>query len=371
MKKILVLGTNAGQLDLINEMKDQGWYVIACSNRANEVGAKAADSFYNVNIVDIEKVKEIALKEAVDIIYSVSSDTAMKIVVQVSSELGLPVFYNNELVELLNNKEELREFLNLKNISRVEFCTVNDYKDVSSWSHFPCIVKPSNAQGQRGVVKVDTKKELKDAINYAKEYSVNGFAIVEEFLDGVELSCNVLLSNGEIVFSMLSERDAYEGHDLGIPKKHIIPCVSIDANSEKDALEVVYSVVKSLNIKNGPLYFQLKATSKGIKIIEIAPRLDGCHMWRLIRTVTSRNLLCECVEVLMGTHENKKFVKQNDKSKKYELVFQHSRPGVEFQEDKFPINQSILYHEYRYSNGDIINSVNGRKEVVGYYITEC
>lgn len=366
---ILILGTNSGQLDLIKTMKELGWYVIGCSNRSDEVGVKYTDKFYEVDIRDIEAVSKIAADNDVNLVYSVSSDTAIKSVVQVSSKLNLPTFYSEELIRLLDNKQDLRSFLNNVKLSIVNYVEVDDVDDSNKWNTFPCIVKPSNAQGQRGVKKVNSAYELKKSVIDAKQFSSNNTAIIEEFLDGVEISCNVLVSNGQIVFDILSERLLYNDEYFGIPKGHLIPCVNIDADTKKEAIELVSNVVKALKIKNGPLYFQMKATTNGVKIIEIAPRLDGCHMWRLIKHATSRNFLTETVEVLLNKHENAQRVELKD-SKYYELIFQHSEPSQTFAEEYFPIPAGSLYHEYRYSNGDSINIINGKKEVVGYYVAD-
>ena len=366
---ILILGTNSGQLDLIKTMKELGWYVIGCSNRSDEVGVKYTDKFYEVDICDIEAVSQIAVDNSVDLVYSVSSDTAIKSVVQVSSKLNLPTFYSEDLIRLLDNKQDLRRFLNKAKLSIVNYIEIDKVDESNKWDTFPCIVKPSNAQGQRGVKKVNSAYELKKSVIDAKQFSSNNTAIIEDFLDGVEISCNVLVSDGQIVFDMLSERLIYNDEYFGIPKGHLIPCVNIDEDTKKEAINLVSNVVKALEIKNGPLYFQMKATTNGVKIIEIAPRLDGCHMWRLIKHATNRSFLNETVEVLLNKHKNTQRVELKD-NKYYELIFQHSEPSQTFAEEYFPIPTGALYHEYRYSNDDAINIINGKKEVVGYYVAE-
>ncbi|PKG64333.1 ATPase [Psychrobacter sp. Choline-02u-13] len=366
---ILILGTNSGQLDLIKTMKELGWYVIGCSNRSDEVGVKYTDKFYEVDIRDIEAVSKIAVDNDVNLVYSVSSDTAIKSVVQVSSKLNLPTFYSEELIRLLDNKQDLRSFLNNIDLSIVNYVEVDAIDDSNKWNTFPCIVKPSNAQGQRGVKKVDNAYELKNSVINAKQFSSNNTAVIEDFLDGVEISCNVLVSEGQIVFDILSERLIYNDEYFGIPKGHLIPCVNIDEDTKKKAVELVSNVVKALEIENGPLYFQMKATTNGVKIIEIAPRLDGCHMWRLIQHATNRSFLVETIEVLLNKHQSMQRVKLKD-NKYYELIFQHSQPSQTFEEERFPIPVDALYHEYRYSNGEAINIINGKKEVVGYYVAE-
>ena len=53
-KTILVLGTNAGQADLIRHMKDRGWRVIGASPVKGEPGQAFCDVVEAVNIVDLD-----------------------------------------------------------------------------------------------------------------------------------------------------------------------------------------------------------------------------------------------------------------------------------------------------------------------------
>ncbi|HIP20812.1 MAG TPA: ATP-grasp domain-containing protein [Sulfurimonas sp.] len=363
---ILVLGTNSGQLDLIKYMKSIDWNVVSCSYRQGEIGEAFSDFFYLVDIRDIQAVSDLAVKIKADLVYSVSSDVAMTTAVQVSEKLSLPHFYNSDMIELFNNKQELRKHLNKYDLGKVEFSIITEESNALSWSKYPCIVKPTDSQGQRGVQKVNNAKKLDEAIKIAQEISLSNTTIVEEFLDGVEISCNVLVNKGAIVFDILSERLVYDGKFMGIPKGHLIPCLNVSPQDQEEALNLVHKITKSLNIKNGSLYFQMKVTKTGIKVIEIAPRLDGCHMWRLIENATNNNYLANTVQTLLGKCElSKKVTLKN--SEMYELMFQHTPAGRKFFKDDFPIPENVLYHEYRYKDNDEINPINGRLEVVGYY----
>ena len=52
----------------------------------------------------------------------------------------------------------------------------------------------------------------------------------------------------------------------------------------------------------------------------------------------------------------------------YELMFQQMPPGRPFSSAEFPVPADALYHEYRYEEGQQVVAVNGRLEVVGYYV---
>ena len=55
MPTILVLGTNAGQADLIRYMKMRDWHVIACAHRAGGPGEALCDKFELVDVRDVAR----------------------------------------------------------------------------------------------------------------------------------------------------------------------------------------------------------------------------------------------------------------------------------------------------------------------------
>ena len=75
--KALILGTNAGQADIISYLKQKGWEVHACGYRQEGPGCDLADEFHLADTLDVGAVKELTKDIKPDIIYSVSSDSAI------------------------------------------------------------------------------------------------------------------------------------------------------------------------------------------------------------------------------------------------------------------------------------------------------
>lgn len=364
----VVLGANAGQADLIRHLKEQGWYVIACAGRRGDPGEKIADRFEQVDITDIDAVSKLAREAKADFVYSISSDIAITAATEVSEKLGLPHFFDSDLIDIFNKKTRLRAFLNDRNLSPVPFAQVSSADEAADWAVFPCVVKPTDAQGQRGVTKVMAKAELAAAVEEAiAACREPRSAVIEAFLGGVEISCNVLVSDGKIVVSELSERLVHTGANFGIPIGHLIPIVHAEQAEIEAAARLVDDVTRALNVKNGTLYYQMKLTPDGPRIVEIAPRLDGCHMWRLIKAATDIDFLDLAVRRLVGEQIPVQRPRR-DAGAVYETQFQQMPPGSPFDPAKFPIPSDAIYHEYRYDPGQAVVPVNGRLEVVGYYV---
>lgn len=362
---ILVLGTNAGQADLIRHMKGIGWHVIGVSPLAGEPGQVFCDKVVHIDIRDLEALAEVAAANEVDLVYSISSDVAIRAAVALSERLGLPHFHSSGFIELLDDKTALRRLLNEQNLSPVPFESVTDTAGLSGWEVFPCVVKPADAQGQRGVVRVDSADAIGSAVAEAREISRSGTAIVEAYLEGVEISVNLLVVQGEIRLEVLSERLVHGPDALGVPRGHLVPAKAVSPADQAAALEQVRAIVAALGAPDGPLYVQMIVTPDGPRVVEIAPRLDGCHMWRLIKAATGADLLAMTVAALTSqTVETVQAMPGGD----WELMFQQSPPDTAFDPDAFPVPDDAVHHEYRYDPGEIVRAVNGRLDVVGYYV---
>ncbi len=364
MKRALVLGVVASQADAVRYLQSEGWYVIGCAHERRGVGLNVVDQFELVDIKEIDAVEQLARSEGVDIIYSVGSDLAIHTAAEVSMALDLPYFIDLSTIELIDNKTRLREFLNSRGISSVSYARVTSKEEIISFDQFPAMVKPTDSYGQRGVFKVENKVEAKKRFDIASQHSTNGDVLIEEYLDGPEISVNAFVEDSTVSFAVLSDR-IVANETRGVPKAHVVPSVAA-TGYEDDVVDLVCQTVEALNIITGPLYYQMKLTSEGPKIIEIAPRLDGCHLWRLIKHSSGVDLLEATFQSLTGEQSTQLSV---NKTTPYRLEFLLETPDKPFDRDQYVVPEESVYSEFYYESGDKIRATNSVLEKVGYCIT--
>ena len=364
MKRILVLGTGAAQADLIKECKAQGLEVYACSYINGDVAQRCVDHFEQINIVDIDSVLKYAKKEKVDYVYSAGSDVAMPTALKVSEELGLPTFCSSETAKICNNKLLLRKTLGNGFEGNLKFQMISNADD-NIKIDYPFIMKPSDSQGQRGVCLVNSYEEVKANFDRTVSFSREKKVIIEEYVEGYEISVNAFVSDGETVFSLPSKRIAWDDFPGGIIKKHVISDDIITNTELQNRINIlVSSTVKALKINSGPVYFQIIVNRYNYPmLIEVTPRLDGCHMWNAIKHSTGVDLLKLTVDSLMG----KDVSIPNYKVKPYELEFMCLPPNEVFRTNRFELPQ-YDYLQWYYKDGDIVKTTNGFMEKCGYLI---
>jgi biotin carboxylase len=150
------------------------------------------------------------------------------------------------------------------------------------------VVKPTTNRGSRGVMRVlpgenskQAVKETDQAIAYAKQFDPRGHTIVEEWIDGVQLSSESLVQNGKIIYTAFSERNysrLEETHPYviedGGDMPPSIPLVYENDYKEKSH-EQLQKCVEAMGLRNGTLKGDLVWDGHNIWVIEVACRLSG------------------------------------------------------------------------------------------------
>ncbi len=369
--KILILGTSNPQLDAIEYCKERGLEVHACGHKRIGRGVEAADKFSLIDIKDKNEVLRYCEENGIDYVHSVGSELALPAVNYVSKKLGLPYFLEPEDTDVANDKTIWRERLGRDFLANIEYGGIKDKEDLLEWSTFPAIMKPADGQGQRGVRSVEDLEEARSYFDEVISYSSTDKIIIEELVDGPELSVNAFVLEGDIVFCQDSDRISFDEYPGGIIKEHHIPSKfsARDEKLENTIRSMTQEAVDRLSIENGPVYIQLKLDQdKNPKIIEFTPRLDGCHIWRLIRYYSEADILDATFSLLFRKRERvKKSLKEINKGEKYKLIFLTEKPNETLNKEKYDLSDS-LFVDWYYDQGDKVREINGFVERVGYKI---
>ncbi len=363
-KRILILGTGPPQADAIRCSKALGCEVHAVASKPEGPGLPLADRFEAINIVDRRSVLAYAKHWACDAVYSVGSDIAMPTVAYVADAMGLRCPLTLSTAERLQDKERLRGFLAKSSLSPLPFAAVACVEDLPDWPKFPAIVKPVDSQGGRGVAMARRRAELAALVRNALRFSRAGKAIIEEYVSGPEFSVNAFLQGGQMKAAVITDRLVHAAYPSGVVLGHVIPSAVPDA-VRGNALELAARIAREAGLEDGPVYFQMKHVGERVFVIEVAPRLDGCHLWRLIKEMYGADLLEASLRFVLGRPGNMPFDLQ-PRYDKLRLDFFTQRPGAVFVRQ--PVDEAALYSELFYQPGEVVRAVNGYAEKTGYQI---
>ncbi|WP_459129369.1 ATP-grasp domain-containing protein [Guggenheimella bovis] len=364
MKKVLILGVAPTQRDAIGVLKDMNIETFAIAKALDGPGAALSDHFEAINFLDTQKVIEFIKEKEIELVYSAGSDIAMPEVAKLSEYFSTKCFFPPEVPKICNNKGLMRKTLGKDFKGNVPFDILKEKQNVSL--PFPFMMKPADSQGQRGIHPINSQEDFDKYFEETKEFSRSGEVIVERFIGGFEVSANIYMKDGKMVFCMVSDRITFEEY-TGIVKGHITPAVSIDETTTKKIEAISEATCKKVGILNGPAYIQFKIFENEPYIIEITPRLDGCHLWNAIYHATGFNLLKLTLEdLIFGTTEELK--KYTGVKRTIDLNFITQPPHTPMAHYEKP--DGSLYFETYYKEGDTVRPINTFQEKIGYSLEE-
>ncbi len=366
MNKLVIIGANDFQNQLILKAKEMGYETHVFAWKDGSIGEKTADFFYPISIVEKEKILEVCRNIQPSGICSIASDLATITVNYVAEKLNLPC-NPYSITEQCTNKFQMRKQMKKYNIKTPGFikvesgCNNIDIKDLK----FPMIVKPTDRSGSRGITKVFNKGELNNAIEYAAKDSFEKSAIIEEYIEGDEYSCECISYKGKHYFLAFTKKYT-TGAPNFIETGHLQPA-NIDIEDEEKIKKEIYRALDSLGIVNGASHTEFKLDKNGeIGIIEIGARMGGdCIGSDLVRLSTGYDFTKMVIEVACGKEPSFKQV-CSPKVAKIKFIFTEE----DLQELK-KLKEKDSEKIYRISELDINNfgKTIDSSTRVGYYIT--
>lgn len=308
MKKIMILGASILQLPAIRKAKEMGLQVIAVDMDENAIGFKEKGIICEViSTIDSEKILVAAKKHNIDGIMTLASDMPMRSVAIVAKEMGL-VGISEQTALKATNKAEMRQCLKECGIPIPQFFRVSSKEEYENAIHYfrttqlKCIVKPADNSGSRGV---DLLSDLSDeelisrAYEYSKSYSRGGDIVVEEFMEGPEVSVETLSVDGECHIIQITDK-LTTGAPYFVEMGHSEPS-ELPEDVQIRISEVASAAVKALRIANGPSHTEIKVTKDGPKIVELGARLGGDNITtHLVPLSTGVDMVECCIRIALG-----------------------------------------------------------------------
>lgn len=280
-KTILIIGGGLLQVPIIQTAKTMRLRTIVADMNPQSIGFQIADGNIIMSTKDVEgmvrEAKRFVLSEPIHGVITAGTDASMT-VAAVASALQLPGIRFVD-AEAATNKVKMRQRLKEFGLPIPNFAPVwslADAKNALSFLKFPMVMKPADNMGARGVIKVETPDDLNHAFRHAKRYCPTGELILEEYMDGPELSVDALAFQGQIRMTGIADR-IIEREPFFIEVGHNMPS-RLPNSVLKEVEQVMSGGMRALGITLGAGKGDIKVTKDGVKIGEIAARLSGGFM---------------------------------------------------------------------------------------------
>lgn len=305
-KKLAVIGASYLQLPLVKKAREMGIEVHCFAWEDGAVCKEIADYFYPISILEKEEVLKICKEVKVDAVTTIASDVAVLTVNYVAGKMGL--ISNDEKYSLITtNKYLMRQCFSEHNVPSPKFCLSEGSFSIEAASFkYPLIVKPTDRSGSKGVEKIYLKKELQSALERACEASFQKKAIIEEFVEGREISVESISFNGKHFILQITDK-VTTGEPFFVELEHHQPS-SLPEDITEKVRAIVLNALNALHIEYGASHSELKITDDGdIKVIEIGARMGGDFIGSdLVSLSTGYDFVKGVIQVALGLFKEPK-----------------------------------------------------------------
>jgi len=302
VKTVLFVGAGRHQRRAIEQARTRGLRVVAVDRNAEAPGLAVADIPAVVDFGDYEGVIDVARRAGIDGVLTISADRAVPVVAAIAEALSLPGI-GTETAFRLTHKLAMRAALGGHDLPQPRYASLRSASDIGpalDGVRLPAVLKPVDSGGQRAVFRVESRDDVEQNLAEATTESPTGEAILEEFVDGVELNGIVIARGAEPALVTLSDRLRPPGIGFGVGWIHVYP-PSIPAERLRLAEEVAVGSVRALGLRDAIAFPQLIAAPDGrVVVVEVAARIPGGQMADLVRHAVGVDLVEVALRQALG-----------------------------------------------------------------------
>ncbi|RSO05749.1 carboxylase [Streptomyces sp. WAC 05379] len=206
----------------------------------------------------------------------------------------------HDTVRLVTDKWAMRAALAEHGVSPVAAAlgrTADDLRAFGAAHGFPFIAKPVSATGSFGVVLV--RPDLVD--DTAERFAASGAGafLLEEYLEGPEISVESFTFDGRHVVLALTDKSTGEGF---VEAGHTVPA-ELDETVVTDVTGLVGAFLDAVGLTDGPSHVEVKLTAAGPRIVEGHCRRGGDRINELVRLAYGVDMEALSVAWALGLSE--------------------------------------------------------------------
>lgn len=274
MKKILIIGAGEYQLPAIKKIRELGFEAYSVDYKENQPGFEYCNGYEIIDVRNKQRCLQYAERLNIDGVMSWGATLTLPTVSYIGSKLKLPCLPLSTS-GLAVNKYETLKYLKENGLNSIgKVFKVNNSEAIEIKNiDYPCVVKPVDGSGSRGVKFVFKENDINHAIKYALNNSRCGEVYIEPYIEGQEFTVEAFASGENVSINEIIKTDIRQSADgLLIYKQTTFEDLT---QSDINLINTeIVKAVKLLNVNIGPINFDIIISKKDGKpyIIDVGIR---------------------------------------------------------------------------------------------------
>lgn len=276
----MVLGAGQDQVFMLKTAQEMGLATVAVDMNPKAPGFALADDHAVISTNDVTALKswldDFTRLKPIHGVATMGSDIP-HIVAEIADYLGT-WHIDHDTAAIATNKFLMKEAFKAGGVRIPWYALARSEEEVRGFfkQNGTLVIKPLSEAGSRGVSLIRQEDDIPLLFDRAFAYAVDGAVLVEEFLEGVQLSTESLMVNGEIHTPGYVDRN-YDVLEQFLPQ--IMENGGIQPSDHEDQFEAVDSMLlkcaRAIGLTDGVMKGDVVLTKEGPAIIEVAARLSG------------------------------------------------------------------------------------------------
>lgn len=279
----MIIGAGREMLPIFGITREMGLKTVVTDMDPHAPGFASADDRIIASTRDIaettRKAIEFHKQKPIDGVMTIANDVPLT-VAMVARSLGLPEIPPVEVARIVSDKHAMKQLFQEKGIPTSWFCKISSYPELQMIIHekgLPLIIKPAENCGGRGVYLLKKGMDFATLFRLSLSLSRQHAVLVEEFLEGPQVSTESIIYKGKVYTPGFSDRN-YEFLEKFAPNiienGGDLPSM-LPLEDQLKIKHLIERIAKALGLVNGVLKGDMVLHRGEAKAIEVAGRLSG------------------------------------------------------------------------------------------------
>ena len=257
MKKILVIGGGNYQVPLIKRITEMGHEALCVDRNSHSPGFDVATSYTVIDVLDKESCLAYAKENNIDAVLTFGATLPLTTVSYIGEKMGLRSL-PYQTAELSTNKFHIKKSLDAHGCNIFgDYFEMKGRESVQNHTFdFPCVIKPCDGSGSKGVSLVKQESELENALEYAFESARYGSIYKEGLIRGEEYTVEAFVHEKEVYVYSIIKTTFEKTADGTVDYGHRTPSGLLKETEELISAEIKKAIF-ALNITMGSVNFDV------------------------------------------------------------------------------------------------------------------
>ena len=277
-KKLAILGGTQIACEIVHAAKKLGMHVSVIDyNPPEDSPAKRiADQHALISVADADQVASYLKENQIDGVITGYSDTLLPMYADICAAADLPCYGTRAQFEVFTDKVQWKPLCHQFGVPTAQTYDESILDLSEDQIAFPLFVKPSDGAGARGTSVARNKEQLVAAVEYARSFARNGVVLLEDYLEGPELTVFWVFIDGRYEVFLLGNRLVKDNQEdtIPLPTGYSFPAAITPLYLEKVA-PAVRCMLESQGVKNGMMFMQCIVRDGMPYVYDIGYRLTG------------------------------------------------------------------------------------------------